>query len=181
MKAFYLAAVAIAAASAPLAAHAADAGSTFSPIQAYGTVGYASANQEGITLGAIQGRLGARFGKYLGVEGELAGGVKNADVNVGGGTATLKLSSEVGAYVVGFLPVSPSFDAFARVGYGRTNISASAGNGGSATGSDNSWNYGGGGQYFFTQHDGVRADYTHYHYNGGGGANVWSVAYVRKF
>jgi outer membrane immunogenic protein len=181
MKAVYLAAAALVAASVPFAAHAADAGSTFSPIQAYGAIGYASANQEGITLGAIQGRLGARFGKYLGVEGELAGGVKNADVNTGGGTATLKLSSEVGVYAVGFLPVSSSFDAFARVGYGRTNISASAGNGGTAAGSDNSWNYGGGGQYFFTKNDGFRADYTHYHYNGGGGANVWSVAYVRKF
>lgn len=181
MKLTYLAAAAVVAASAPLAAHAADAGSTFSPIQAYGTIGYANANQDGINLGAIQGRLGARFGKYLGVEGELAGGVKNADVAVSGRTATLKLSSEVGVYAVGFLPLSSSFDAFARVGYGRTNISATAGNGGAATGSDNSWNYGGGAQYFFTKHDGVRADYTHYHYNGGGGANVFSVAYVRTF
>ncbi len=181
MKAFITAAVAAGSIlSVPVVAQAAESGSTFAPIQAYGSVGYASAKQDDITLGAIQGRLGVQFGKYLGVEGEVAAGVKNADVSVGGGTATVKLSSEYAIYGVGLLPITPKFDAFTRVGYGRTNISASSGVG-SASGSDNSWNYGAGGQYFLTAKDGVRADYTHYRYNGGGGANVWSVAYVRKF
>lgn len=174
------AAVALCAASAPLAAHAAD--SAFAPTQVYGTLGYANANQDDLNLGAIQGRLGVRLGKYLGAEGEVAAGVKGEDIDFGGGvTAHLKLDSEYAFYAVGFLPVSPKFDAFARVGYGRTNISASASNGGSSSGSDNSWNFGGGGQYFFTKKDGIRADYTHYRYDGGGGANVWAVAYVRKF
>jgi hypothetical protein len=180
MKSVLIAAAAMAAVSLPLAAHAASSGSTFEPIQAYGTLGYANANQEDINLGAIQGRLGGRFGKYFAVEGEVAVGVKSQDVTVGGGTASVKLSSEYAFYGVGLLPVSPNFDAFARIGYGRTNISASSG-GASASGSDNSWNYGAGGQYFFTKHDGIRADYTRYRYNGGGGANVWAVAYVRKF
>ncbi|HEX7758664.1 MAG TPA: porin family protein [Caulobacteraceae bacterium] len=181
MKVFIIAAVAACSAmSAPLAAHAAGLGSTFEPAQMYASIGYAGAKQDDITLGAIQARLGLRAGKYLGVEGEVAVGVKNADVTVGGGTATVKLSNQEAIYGVGFWPISPKFDVFARVGYGHTNVSASSG-GGSASGTSDSVNYGAGGQYFFTSNDGVRADYTRHHYNGGGGADVWSIAYVRKF
>lgn len=162
----------------PLASHAESA---FEPTQVYANLGYANANQDDVNLGAIQGRLGVRLGKYLGAEGEVAAGVRGEDFTSGNVTAHLKLSSEYAFYGVGFLPVSPNVDAFARVGYGRTNLSVTANNGGVASGSANSWNFGGGGQYFFTKHDGVRVDYTYYRYDGGGNANVWAVAYVRKF
>ena len=50
----------------------------------YGSLGYAGASVEGYDLGAVQGRLGARFGRYLGVEGELSGGVSGDKTSVGG-------------------------------------------------------------------------------------------------
>src|SRR5437899_8295005 len=84
----------------PIAAHA-QPGSMFEPITAYGTIGYAGADDSGINLGAIQGRLGARFGSYLGLEGELAGGVKKDTVDVGGVPVEVKLRSQEAVYGVG--------------------------------------------------------------------------------
>ena len=69
MKALITAASALAlAALLPAAASAQTAptsGTTF-----YGTLGYADTDLDHVNLGAIQGRLGARFGQYFGVEGE---------------------------------------------------------------------------------------------------------------
>lgn len=177
MKSLIIAAsVAVSCAAVPALASAQD---TASP-QVYGTVGYANAKDDDANLGAIQGRLGARWG-YFGVEGELAGGVKSDDVNVGGTNVNVKLRHQEAIYGVGFLPVSPNLDLFARVGYGNTDIKASSA-GLSTTGHDQSWNYGVGGQYFFTDKDGVRVDYTRYDFqHGSENADVWGVAYVRKF
>jgi hypothetical protein len=177
MKTLIVAATAaLACAAVPALANAQD---TSTPA-VYGTLGYSQASEEGVDLGAIQGRLGARW-NHFGVEGELAGGVKSDDVNVGGTNVNVKLRHEEAIYGVGFLPVSPNLDLFARVGYGNSDIKASAG-GSSATASGNSWNYGVGGQYFFTDKDGVRVDYTRHDFTGNGGnADVWGVSYVRKF
>jgi outer membrane immunogenic protein len=167
---------AIACVSLPALANAQD---TSSP-STYGTLGYSQASEDGVDLGAIQGRLGARW-NHFGVEGELAGGVKSDDVNVGGTNVNVKLRHAEAIYGVGYLPVSPNFDLFARVGYGNTDIKASA-SGVAATGNSQSWNYGVGGQYFFTPKDGVRVDYTRYDFtDGGDNADVWGVSYVRKF
>lgn len=165
---------------APIAAHAQSA-SMFQPTTFYGTLGYAGTSNSDVNLGAIQGRLGARFGSYVGLEGELAGGVKSDTVDVAGTPVDVKLQHQEAAYAVGYLPVTPRFDLFARAGYGHSQIKASAA-GVSGTGGEDSWNYGAGGQYFFTDKDGVRADYTRHDFNhNGGDADVWSVAYVRKF
>ncbi len=164
----------------PLVAHAQSA-SMFQPITGYGTIGYAGADNSGINLGAIQGRLGARFGRYFGLEGELAGGVKKDTVDVGGLPVEVKLEHQEAAYGVGYVPLTPRFDLFGRVGYGHSQIKASAA-GVAQSGGEDSWNFGGGGQYFFTNNDGLRVDYTRHDFNNGGGnADVWSVAYVRKF
>jgi outer membrane immunogenic protein len=164
----------------PVAAHAQSA-STFSPVTVYGSVGYSGISGNDVDLGAIQARLGARFGSYVGVEGELAGGVKDDTVNVAGTDVQVKLRHEEAAYGVGFVPVTPKFDLFARVGYGHQDIKASAA-GVSNTGGLDSWNYGGGGQYFFDNNNGVRLDYTRHDFtHDNGAANVWSIGYVRKF
>jgi outer membrane immunogenic protein len=155
----------------------------FSPVTTYGTLGYTNSHVDGgVDLGAIQGRLGARFGNYVGVEGELAGGVKSDDADVGGTSVNVKLRHQEAIYGVAFLPVTPKADLFARVGYGSSNIRAS-GSGSSFTGSQDSWNYGVGGQYFLTPKDGVRVDYTRHDFNGGGDlkSDEWGVSYVRKF
>ena len=161
---------------------AANTGSPFSGTTFYGTLGYDDTSLDHVNLGAIQGRLGARFGQYFGVEGELSGGVVSDKVNVGGTDVKVKLDSQEALYGVGFLPISPNFDLLARVGYGHTEGTGSVA-GVSATARGDSWNYGVGGQYTFDGKNGIRVDYTResFQSHGSDDANVWSVAYVRKF
>ena len=139
--------------------------------EVYGTVGYANVDADGPTLGAIQGRLGYKFNPYVGVEGEAAFGV-SGDTTSG---VDVDLKHEVGAYVVGFMPVSPKADLFARVGYSSTSFDTSVGD---VDGDGVA--YGFGGQYHFTDKDGVRLDWTRHDYDAGN-ADVWAVAYTRKF
>jgi outer membrane immunogenic protein len=148
----------------------------------YGTLGYAGTSLDNVDFGAIQGRVGARFGQYFGVEGEVSGGVKDDKVNVGGTDVKVKLDHQEALYGVGFLPISPNLDLLARVGYGHTESSGSV-SGVSATAKGDSWNYGVGGQYSFDGVNGVRVDYTReaFQRHDASDANVWSVAYVRKF
>jgi len=172
------AATAIAALSPAIAsAQTATSGTTF-----YGTLGYADTDLDNVNLGAIQGRLGARFGQYFGVEGEVSGGVKSDKVDVGGTDVKVKLDHQEAIYGVGFLSLSPNFDLLARVGYGHTQGSGSV-SGVSATAKGDSWNYGVGGQYTFDGVNGIRVDYTReaFQSHSADDANVWSVAYVRKF
>jgi hypothetical protein len=172
------AATAIAALSPAIAsAQTATSGTSF-----YGTLGYADTDLDNVNLGAIQGRLGARFGQYFGVEGEVSGGVKSDKVDVGGTDVKVKLDHQEAIYGVGFLSLSPNFDLLARVGYGHTQGSGSV-SGVSATAKGDSWNYGVGGQYTFDGVNGIRVDYTReaFQSHSADDANVWSVAYVRKF
>src|SRR5258708_1606268 len=166
MKALITAASALAlAALLPAAASAqtANTGTTF-----YGTLGYADSNTDHLNLGTIQGRLGARFGQYFGVEGELGTGVTNDKTTVGGVDIKAKIQNQEAIYGVGFLSLSPQFDLLARIGYGDTRAKAKASAfsvADSATG--NSWNYGVGGQYHLDDKNGVRAHYTREEYTGG--------------
>lgn len=137
----------------------------------YGTIGYANVDTGDANLGAIQGRLGYRFNPYVGVEGEAAFGVSGDTV----GAVDIDLSHEVGAYVVGFVPVTPRADLFARVGYTSSRFDTSLGD---ADGDGVA--FGVGGQYHFTDKDGVRLDWTRHDYDAGE-ADVWALAYTRKF
>lgn len=164
-------------AAAPVAAQA----QSMSAPEVYGSVGYAHADAGDFDLGAIQGRVGAKLTPYLGVEGELAVGVKDDTINVGGVNADVELNHSAAIYGVGFLPVSPNADLFARVGYGTTEAEVSA-VGQSAKADGESWNYGVGGRYFIDANNGFRADYTRQEFqDDGGSADVWAVGYVRKF
>jgi outer membrane immunogenic protein len=165
------------AAAAALLIPAAVSAQTFTPTTVYGNIGYEGTHTQGVDLGAIQGRLGAKFGRYVGVEGEVGVGVN--DDHIGG--VSVKLNHQEAGYVVGFVPLSPNFDLLARAGYGHEEIRASAGGVHDSEGA-NSWNLGAGAEYFFNGRDGIRADYTHFSLNhDGGDANVWSVAYAHRF
>lgn len=148
----------------------------------YGTIGYAGASMGGADVGAIQGRLGYRFNNWLGVEGELAGGVKSDHVDVGGVDARVKVRHEEAIYGVGFLPITDKVDVLGRVGYGNTRVHASA-LGYGDSGNEQSWNFGAGAQYHIDGVNGIRADYTRQEFTGhdSGHANVWSIAYTRRF
>ncbi|OIQ67498.1 hypothetical protein GALL_509210 [mine drainage metagenome] len=165
----------VAAASAALLLAAAPAAFAAAPdSQVYGTVGYA--DSEG--LGVVQARLGYRFATYFGVEAEAGVGVKEDTVHMSGVSVKLKEQSQAAAYGVAFLPVSPKVDLFARVGYGTVRAKASV-PGFSASDNGDDWAYGVGAQFFFDDHNGLRADYTKF--STGDYSNTWSVAYVRKF
>ena len=162
----------------------------------YGTLGYSNTHDSGVSLGSIQGRLGYRFNDYLGVEGELAGGVKSDDISTTVGTATAtgkaKINHQEAIYGVGFLPLGTNWDILGRVGYGHTKATVSditvtgagapvTGLSGSADG--NSWNFGVGAQYHWDGMNGIRADYTREEFTGNnsGHADVWAVAFAHKF
>ncbi|MDO8911389.1 MAG: porin family protein [Phenylobacterium sp.] len=170
-----------AAAAMTFAVPAIASAQSLSPTTVYGSLGYANANIDDVNLGAVQGRVGARFGQYLGVEGELAAGVKEDSVNVAGTSVDVKLQHQAAIYGVGYLPVSPQADLFARVGYGTSKIKASAA-GASAADDGESWNYGVGGQYFLDDKNGVRLDYTRHDFKDASeNADVWAIGYTRKF
>jgi outer membrane immunogenic protein len=171
--------VALSAAASPVFAE--DSGA-FSPTSFYANAGAAvyQADFGGgkTSLGALGGRVGVRFGKYVGGEGELAFGVNSQ--NIGG--ANVKISSAYAGYLVGYLPAGDNFDLFARVGYGHQNTRVTAGNVSVGVG-NNTYNLGVGGQYFFTKNDGVRGEFTRFQHatSSDGDVNVYSIAYVRKF
>lgn len=182
------------------------------PTQAYGTIGYTQASAEleddgtlgqnlELDVGAVTGRVGARFGQYLGVEGEVAFGVTESEQTLSTvfngipvtADVNYKLKNELAAYGIGFLPVSPNADLFARIGVGRldseADITARAGGisqSESIEGEASFVAYGAGGQFFFDALNGVRAEYTRFDLgedDGEEGAqfDTFSLSYVRKF
>lgn len=168
------AAIAATAALAPAFAQAQD---TAAPTGAYVNLGAAYTDGQDVNLGSLQAKLGYRFHPNFGVEAEGAFGVdddKTAGVNV-------KLKHQFAAYAIGFLPVAPNADLFARVGYGTTRLRASAA-GVSVSDSNESVNLGVGGQYSFDGLNGIRVEYLYSDYdNGGGHASTFGVSYVRRF
>jgi len=189
---FGAASAAVLATAVPLAAAAQAAPST----GVYGTIGYADTHGAGADLGTIQGRLGWRFNPWLGVEGELAGGVKSDNVSTTAGATTVtgkaRIDHQEAIYGVGFLPLNPNWEVLGRVGYGHTEGKVSdvsvSGPGGplgvpSFSDSGDSWNFGVGAQYHWDGKNGVRADYTREEFTGSNSdhGDVWSIAYSRKF
>lgn len=173
--------IAAASAATVVAFAPAIASAQVSDVGAYGSVGYSHHDLDGADVGAIQGRLGARFGKFLGVEGELGLGAKRDDVSIAGLDGKAKMNYSAAAYAVGFLPVGEKADIYVRGGYGYTKGSVTV-PGAFVRVDGESWNYGAGAQYFFDGSNGVRADYTRHEFRDDAGkADVWSVGYVHKF
>jgi len=171
-----------AAAALAIAAPAFADSPTYDGTTYYGDLGYSNLSASGgePDFSAVTGRLGARFGKYLGLEGELSAGVNSQHVDIGGVSGNLGMNQQYAVYGVGYLPVTPNADLLARIGYGATDFHTSVPNE-PYRGQDNSWNLGVGGQYFFDSHNGVRADYTRSDYERGPDGNTWALAFVRKF
>ena len=148
---------------------------------AYGTLGGEDLNSDSTNIGAVTGRLGYRFIPYVGVEGELSAGLGDDHINISGARTGVHVNDQYAGYAVGFLPVTRNADLLARIGYGATDLNFSQ-PGRSFHDSVTSWNAGVGGQYFLDGKDGLRADYTRETADRSDlDANVWSLAYVRKF
>lgn len=118
----------------------------------------------GAELGGITGRVGVNINPNFAIEGEASFGVSDDS-----GT---ELDNELGVFAVGKLPVSPSFDVFARVGLAR--IETSPG------GSEDGLAYGVGGTLNLSPVDGIRLDYTRHDYDVGE-VDAISLSYVRGF
>ena len=144
--------------------------------ETYVNVGYSMTDSDDVNLGAITGRVGWKSATPFGVEGEASFGIDDDEI----GGVKVELNSQFAVYGTATAKVSDTFDVFARIGYGTSDIKASAGSI-SASGNDESWNYGVGAQMFFAGNNGVRADYTKMDFNDGGDADVWSISYVRRF
>jgi len=136
--------------------------------QWYGSLGYSHYDTDfDADLGAVNGRIGARFGRHLGVEGEAAFGVKD--------DSGVELNHSVALYGVAFLPVSDQFDLLARVGFGNTEVEV-----GGVDFDDDSVNYGIGAQWNFDEANAIRGDWTKID-SDTAEADVFSLNYVRKF
>jgi len=166
MKKLALAAVAAAAAFTAAPAFAQDASSP----QFYGSIGAAMITDDFVDLGAIQARVGVR-GTHFGLEAEGSIGVMDDELF----GVDVDLEYQAGIYAVVFLPVSDNVEFHGRLGY--SNFEVGAG-GGSA--SVDTFNVGIGASFSFSEKDAIRGDYT-YMDDGGTYANMWSLAYVRKF
>jgi hypothetical protein len=172
----------IAAATAAFICAAPASAQTVSAPQFYGNLGYTFVDADaGLNYGVATARLGARLHPNFGLEAEAGLGVDGDTLVVAGTTVRTKVKHSFGGYAVAFLPVTPQLDLFARGGYGATRIRAESATA-SASDSENSWNYGVGGQYMFDALNGLRAEFTRHDFdNNGGSADAWGVSYVRKF
>jgi outer membrane immunogenic protein len=144
--------------------------------ETYVNLGYSMLDDSDVNLGAVTGRLGWKSMTPFGIEGEASFGVNDDEI----AGVKVELNSQWAIYGTATAPVSDTVDLFARIGYGSTDLKASAGSL-SANGSDESWNFGVGGQIFFSGDNGVRADYTRMDFDEGGDADVWTISYVRRF
>lgn len=178
MKRILFAAASLAATAAAIPAaqaqEAANAG-------AYVNVHAGMVNAKEIDPKVIGGRLGYRFNDWIGVEGELATGLKSDKDTVAGVDVNYKLKHSADAYLVGFAPVGANTDLIARVGYGETKLRTKVA-GASFSDTEHSVNYGVGAQHHFDGLNGVRVDYTRKEFGDGApDANVLSVGYSRRF
>lgn len=167
----------------------------------YANVGAGRFHGERISSDEITGRLGARFGDYFGVEGELSVGLGEhrfvysppcthpiCPLYIFAALLQTKLEHAEAAYAVGYLPVLPNADLFARVGYGTSHYAIKG-----AIGRDfdpQGLQLGAGAQYFLDEANGLRFDYTHSDLESdnffgkvalGKNLDSWTISYTRSF
>jgi hypothetical protein len=163
---------------------------------AYGELGYTGGEVHGASQNVITGRLGYRFNRFLGAEGELGVGVSTGDRTFAAGTPAetnvgVKQKTSEAAYAVGYLPLTPRADLFARAGYGAAQYSVNPAGAPDYSARTDGFRYGAGGQFFLDGQNGVRLDWTHYdvrnvhdpvgYFGGDKGSDLWSVAFSHRF
>ena len=184
---------------APALASAQDAPNT-SNTGVYANLGWSHLMTNGANVEGIQGRLGYRFIPYLGVEGELRGGLSTGnttrDYTTGAPPVTTGINTGVkqtiggAGYAVGFLPLGNRLDLLARVGYGWSHYDLTPAGLGKYGTNEHGVRYGVGGQYLFDGANGVRVDWTREHMSNftvptgldvNNHADVIGVSFVHKF
>ena len=158
-------------------------------LSVYATLGYThvttganDGDDDDFRFGTATARIGLRIRRYLGVEGEVGLGLRGDQQAAPAGTIEVDLATQYAVYAVGFLPVTPDADLFARVGYGSIEFQLDGGGFTDVSQDKGSFNYGVGAQYRFDGSNGIRADFTRYDLSeAGADANALSIAYVRRF
>jgi outer membrane immunogenic protein len=144
----------------------------------YGSLGYSKIDSGHAQFDIVNVRASWKSASPIGAEGEVAFGVNEGDDTLGG--VKLEFANEFAAYVTATAAANESFQVFARVGAGITNIKSTPGGGDNRT----SWNYGVGGQWFFSGNNGLRADYTRHDFRGESpfeDADEYSISFVHRF
>ncbi len=144
----------------------------------YGNLGYTHVMLSDGNLGAIGGRVGYTLNDSFAIEGEANFGISDDVIMESGFGVTVELKHEVGAFAVGKLPVSESFEFLGRIGVVSAELEASLLSA-SASGSDTAVAYGVAGQYNFNESHGVRVGATGYGFDGIDAAI--DVSYVVRF
>lgn len=148
----------------------------------YGTVGYTYLDHKSSNLGTVTGRVGAKLSPYWGVEAEAGFAAKTDHYLVNGQSGKIKASYDAALYGVGTWPINDNVELFARVGFGTTSFQDQPSAGGKLHYTDNSWNLGLGGNWYFNDANGVRLDWTNRNYrHDTGHINAYSLNYVRRF
>lgn len=136
--------------------------------QLYGGVGLTvfqtDFDDQDINIGAAMGRLGYEINPFFAVEGELALGLYEDDVDVLGVPVDVGIDSGYGAFIVGKAPLGV-IDVFGRIGYAEVNIEGSAG--GFSASEDGSGMAFGAGVNFNVLILRMRAEYTRYEIDDG--------------
>lgn len=142
----------------------------------YGNLGFGNHLVADAELYSIDGRVGARINNWFGVEGEAGFGVNRRGLHRG---ESVRINNQQALYGVAYLPLTPAFDLFGRLGVGRTDFDYA----GPAPqrSPDASYNIGAGGQWFLDPNNGVRVDFTMESFNHQQNADTWGISYVRKF
>jgi outer membrane immunogenic protein len=181
MRKFQAALIAcVASAALATTGHAqADDGNT----HGYGSVGYQTGDfgDLGKGLGALSlsGDLGVW--KFISVEGDLGVGMGDKTTDFLGTTAKAKLQNDMAVYGVGTWPVSKDVDLFARVGFLKAEVKASA------PGFSGDQQYSGAavgvGVHYFPGggKNGVALEYNHSDFGNNGHADVGQVSFVHRF
>ncbi len=186
------AAAAVSAAGVAAPANAADW--TFKGV--YGNLGWADTNAQGASTQSITGRVGGRFGPYLGVEGEVTAGLGAGSRTFDAGgpnqrTIGVKQALAGAVYGVGYLPLGPNLDLLGRIGYGASRYDVDPTGLAGYHANEHGMRWGFGGQYFLDGANGLRVDWTRHQFDSltdPGGyfsakdhADVWSVSFAHKF
>ena len=194
MRIIIAAAVAVALGAAAPAMAQTDSQPSYSGI--YGGLGWSGTDAQGLWTHSITGRVGGRYGKYVGVEGEISGGLSTDHYTFAPGTTSatsvgVKQSLAGAVYGVGFLPLSQNFDLLARIGYGASRFNLSPSGLSSYHDGEHGLRYGAGAQYFIGK-NGLRVDWTRqdqnnftdaagYYPPGDRHADVYAVTFAHKF
>ena len=134
----------------------------------------------------LSGKLGYNINEYFGVEGQAGFGISDEKID----DFKIGVDNTFGGFGVLRFPAGENFDIFARAGYHFTKFGAS-GFGESVSVNTDGFALGAGINYWFSEKDGLRLEYTYLDVNisdddgdfedEGGGGDVFTLSYARKF